>query len=282
MKERDPRWESELWSYVSTGDGAHCPIYSHCQVRQRSGWCPSDNIECFNQLLDIDQFNPSNYAAIGDVTPCRIFQLVEMLAENFLRKGKVHCPPVSTQLVSLVDEQHPIEVRLVPLTVHHGAIWRLNDTWVVQLNANDTPATRRFTLFHEAFHILAHRRAVPVFNRRGLKAGPFNEMLAEYFATCILLPRQCYDQGLKVSTEASAGEVEQPWAIALRWIQCRLSLSMATAVLILNDEWQQAELLYRNAAESMFFNIDQKDNSAYQDICGVLVYGSGVKPIWVC
>lgn len=191
MKERDPRWESELWSYVSTGDGARCPIYSHCQVKRRGGWCPGDNIECFNQLLDISQFNPSNYDAIGDVTPCRIFQLVEMLAENFLRKGKVHCPLVPTTLLALTDEQRSIEVRLVPLTVHHGAIWRLKDSWVVQLNANDMPATRRFTLFHEAFHILAHRRGASVFKRRRLKAGSFNELLAEYFAACILLPRQC-------------------------------------------------------------------------------------------
>ena len=53
---------------------------------------------------------------------------------------------------------------------------------------------------------------------------------------------------------------------------------MAAAVLIPSDEWQQAELLYRKAADSMFFNIDQKDNSAYQCICGVLVYGSRVRP----
>ena len=192
MEERIPRWESELWSYVSRGDGARCPIYSHCQIRQRGGWCSSDNIDCLIQLLDVSPFRPSNYDAIVDLACGRIFNLVEMLAESFLRKGKVHCLPVPTELLSLADEQYSIEVRLVPLRAHHGAIWRLKDSWVIQLNANDTPVTRRFTLFHEAFHILAQRKANKVLHKeRGLKTGSFNELLAEYFATCILMPREC-------------------------------------------------------------------------------------------
>jgi len=107
-------------------------------------------------------------------------------------------------------------------------------------------------------------------------------------AGTMALARQCYDRGLKVSSEALAGEVEKPWAIALRRINCRLLLSMAAAVLIPSDEWEQSELLYRKAADSMFFNIDQKDNTVYRDICGILVHGSGasltpigfVEPDW--
>lgn len=92
------------------------------------------------------------------------------------------------------------------------------------------------------------------------------------------LARQCYERGIKVSSEALAGEVERPWKIALYQTNSRLALSMAVAVLIPSDEWQQAELLYRKVANSMFFNMEQKDNGAYQDICGVLVYGSDVSP----
>ena len=94
-----------------------------------------------------------------------------------------------TELVSLADEQH-IEVRLVPLMAYHGAIWHLKDGWVIQLNKNDPTAIRRFTEFHVAFHILTHRKASPVFRKRGLKAGYFNELLAERFATCMLMPKK--------------------------------------------------------------------------------------------
>ena len=178
--DRIPGWEAKLRCYISSGDGLRCPLCSRCQVRQGEGWCPSDRVEHLDQLANID------YHCI--VISCRIFKLVEMLAQKYLKKGKVHCPPVPTELVSLADEQNPIEVRSVPLTAFHGAIWCLKDSWVIQVNKNDPPATTRFTLFHEAFHILAHRRATPVFRKRGLESGCFNELLAEQFAACILIP----------------------------------------------------------------------------------------------
>jgi len=54
------------------------------------------------------------------------------------------------------------------------------------LNANfgQTKLTRkRFTLFHEAFHIEAHDKADPVFRTRGCERGTFNELLAECFSS---------------------------------------------------------------------------------------------------
>ena len=49
---------------------------------------------------------------------------------------------------------------------------------------------RQFILFHKAFHVLAHIQGVPVFRKRGFVGGHFNEALADYFATCILMPRE--------------------------------------------------------------------------------------------
>jgi len=195
-----PRWEAELWSYISRGDGVHCPLYSLCQVRQRGGWCPSDCAEHLTQAVDI------NYGAT--VTPGRMFTLVEMLARKYLKKGKACCPPVPTDLVAFADEQYPIEVRLVPLAAYHGAIWYLDDSWVIQLNKNDTLATRRFTLFHEAFHILAHRSGTPVFRKIGLEAGSFNELLAEQFAACTLMPdRWVRENWVEVNDLTSLAEI---------------------------------------------------------------------------
>lgn len=186
--EKIPKWESELWSCISSGDGMQCPLYSCCQVRQRAGWCPSDCVERIDQLLDTSCSNLSDYGPA--VISCRIFKLVEMLAQKYLKKGKVYYPPVPAELASLADEQYSIEVRLVPLLACHGAIWHLKDRWIIQLNRNDAAAARRFTLFHEAFHILAHRRATPVFSKRGGREHPFSEMLADTFAAFILMPRQ--------------------------------------------------------------------------------------------
>jgi len=190
MEEKPPKWESELWSYVGRGDGAHCPMYDHCQFRQRSGWCADDNKERLSQLADAKRFRSTSYDFIECATNCRMAQMVEMLAQKYLKKGGVHCPPVPTGLLSLADKQHAIETRLLPLKAYHGAIWHLREGWIIQLNDNDILATRRLTLFHEAFHILAHCKTAPVFRKRGSLQGSFNELLADHFAKSILMPRE--------------------------------------------------------------------------------------------
>jgi len=190
---KTPRWESELWSYMSSSDGQHCPAYSHCQVRLKGEWCADNNREVLEKLYRDDDFRPEKYSNIEEATHSAASEMakrIEMLAQRYLKQGNCHCPPASTELISFVDERHPVEVRLLPLKAYHGAIWRLGGMWVIQLNSNDAPAVRRFSLFHEAFHILAHRRATPVFRKRESTTGSFNELVADYFAASVLMPRR--------------------------------------------------------------------------------------------
>ena len=94
-----------------------------------------------------------------------------------------------TMLILLIDPTGTTEVHHLPLKAYHGSIWHLKEGWVVQLKGNDTRGMQRFTLFHEVFHILAPCRTTPKFKKRGLIRGSFNELLADHFASCILMPR---------------------------------------------------------------------------------------------
>ena len=102
---RTPRWENELWSYISTGNGIRCPLYDCCQIRKQGGWCPDENKEKINQLLDEGQFIPHSYDFIESEAKGygRLCQLVEMLAQKHLKIGKVHHPPVPAGIVTLFD-----------------------------------------------------------------------------------------------------------------------------------------------------------------------------------
>jgi len=170
------------------------PAYSRCRHRLSGGWCPNDSIKRISSLLDDSQFKINKYSSVGGTLGkqfCgRVFQLVEKLAEGYIKRAGAYCPPVPTKIVSLIDEQDSIEIRQPSLHTYHGGVWHLGDKWVIQLKSDDPPVVKRFTLFHEAFHILAHRRATPVFKKRGRKRGSFNELLADYFAGCILMPRK--------------------------------------------------------------------------------------------
>jgi len=200
--EKIPRWESELWSYMSSGDGINCPLHDTCQTRQHGGWCFSDNKEMFSGLYGTHAVSSgSDENELGAFRglfehnfpqkwiPGRIFQLVEALANKYIKQSKLNQPPVITELIKQLDISPGIEIRPLPLKAYHGAIWRLEDGWVIHINNEDKPARQRATLFHEVFHILAHCRATPVFRKRGIKEGLFNEMLADYFAGCILMPK---------------------------------------------------------------------------------------------
>lgn len=195
MGGKSPSWESELWSYISSGDGMRCRLYSQCPARRGNSFCAEDNREELRRLFDSDhQFDPGDYGFIkfqGGVT-YRLAILIERLAQRQLKKGKIRYPPVPAELIMLADGQYPIEVRFLSLKACHAATWRLGDRWVIQLESKCSSARNRFNLFHEAFHILAHCNSVdrPVFNRRGFKQGSFNELLADYFAICILMPRE--------------------------------------------------------------------------------------------
>jgi hypothetical protein len=187
-----PSWEAELWSYVGSGDGMSCPLRDYRQVMEKTTWCPDEYRERLNQLLDERQFNPRSYYFIRSEADgiCRLCQLIERLAEGYLRRGNALRPPVSTELVKMVDPQNPVEIRKLKLKAYHGAIWSQQDGWVIQINDSDSAPTARFTIFHEAFHILAHCRTTPVFRKRGSVVGSFNELLADHFAFCMLMPRE--------------------------------------------------------------------------------------------
>lgn len=184
------KWESELWHFVSQGNGMHCPIKDRCDVYRNGSWCASDHPEKIVQLIDRKRVRPSNYTFMENCKCGEIFYLVARLADTYLKLGKVSYPPVPSELISVFDRHNKIEVHELPLKTCHGGIWHIEDRWIIQLRKEDTSAMKRFVLFHEAFHMLAHHKAEPVFKKRGVLQGSFNELLADYFATSILLPNE--------------------------------------------------------------------------------------------
>ena len=196
---KTPEWEAELWSYLSEGDGTHCPIYDSCRLRQQGEWCLSEHeayYQLMNNFLDDEVPDLTDPAGIEfELRGCRrmgkIFRLVKRLAVKYRAEIGREKLPVPADLITHGGDDRPIEVRELPFKAHHGAIWRLRNCWVVQLNSNDTPARKRFTLYHEIFHILAHCKATPVFKKTSSSPeGSFNELLADHFAAIILMPEK--------------------------------------------------------------------------------------------
>jgi hypothetical protein len=199
MKARIGDWENELWSLINIGDGTNCPHYKSCQYKKNRSYCLSRDeayAEEMNLSLDSDTLFFSSTGEIFPKVPeCvsngRIFTLVRKLAQYYAEKLGIMEIPVQTEITNHICFDQPIEIRLVPLKSAHGAVWRLRDGWVIHLNSKDSSARRRFTLYHEIFHILAHCNATPVFKKASSqKQGSFNELLADHFSAVMIMPEE--------------------------------------------------------------------------------------------
>lgn len=94
-------------------------------------------------------------------------------------------------LLNWLDEGSSIEVRPVDLRAFYAATWYMSDGWVIQVSSTVSPPRKRVVLFHEAFHIITHNHCqAPIFKKREITQGSFNELLADYFAICVLMPRE--------------------------------------------------------------------------------------------
>jgi hypothetical protein len=223
MEKKTPKWESELWAYLSSGDGTSCPMYPSCQLRGGNVRCFSENEDYFqlvNEFVDKDEpeLHAPSISKLEFLT-CpgsgRVFRLVSRLAGKYQELVGIDRLPVPTDLITRDSNQLPIEVRQVPLKANHGAVWQLSDCWLVHLNSNDTPARQRFTLYHEIFHILAHCKGTPVFKKAGhSQGGAFNELLADHFASIILLPtalvKRLWPEVQDIGRMAAVFEVPKP------------------------------------------------------------------------
>ena len=203
MKERTVEWETELWSYLSKGDGINCPLYDDCEIKQNGGLCLNDHKDKLGKLyggtpinVDFDTERIDDFSKVvgnrllENWIPGPIFQLVERLANKCIEQSNITQPPIQAQIIDTFDIDRPVEIRPVKLKAYQGAVWYTDDRWVVHLNSQEPLGSQRTTLFHEIFHIIAHTKSTPVFKKRGVREGFFNELLADYFAGCILTPQK--------------------------------------------------------------------------------------------
>jgi predicted transcriptional regulator len=107
------------------------------------------------------------------------------------------------------------------LPVSGSAHWN-GHTWVIVLNALEGPTRQRFSLAHEFKHIIDHNIKHFLY-RDGLdgSANKQAEQIADYFAGCLLMPKQhvkrLYYQGVQRPTELS-----EHFQVSARAVQFRL------------------------------------------------------------
>ncbi|MHB1135073.1 MAG: ImmA/IrrE family metallo-endopeptidase [Chloroflexota bacterium] len=152
--------------------------------------------------------------------PCVLLQHVESQANAFLAAAGISKPPVPLELIHTFDPLRPVEIRLLPLRAHHGAVWLLDDEWVLHLNANQPLPMKRYVAFHEGYHIVCHVSAMYE-PETSDGCRPFTEATADYFAASLLMPREwILAYWPQVRSMAKMAEIFQaPEAAVRSWVR---------------------------------------------------------------
>lgn len=122
---------------------------------------------------------------------------VEALAGHLLDFADVRRPPTPLSLIHAVAD---VRLLYVDWRYHHGLTHRRRGVFYIAVNANDVEDERRFTVFHELFHVI--ERVQPVF-RLAAPAEWHGELLADHFALSILLN----ERWLPACLRACAGDM---------------------------------------------------------------------------
>lgn len=156
--------------------------------------------------------------------------LAELQANRLLQlRGMAHDVPVATTIITelpRITVEHDPEL---PKDAASGSsTWDYQrHSWVISLNPTEPRRRRRFTVLHEYKHILDH--GSPGIRVAG-SAAPFQrpaaEVVADYFAGCVLMPKRLltaayYDGIQRPADLAELFDVSEP-AIRVRLSQVGL------------------------------------------------------------
>ncbi len=77
--------------------------------------------------------------------------------------------------------------------------------------------------------------------------------------------RRCYERGVEIIENTKLKENDYH-----KMYLCHLYLSLANILLSHFDAWEEVDGLYRNAADAIFFDVQEKSNQEYNDICYII------------
>ena len=114
-------------------------------------------------------------------------RVAELQANRLLEAAEIREPAVPDSVVTDLPRVTVERVGRIPVS---GSVHWAKGLWVISLNRHEPVARRRFSLFHEAKHVLdAPFGDVLYPSWRGLSGEERAEQVANHFAACLLMPK---------------------------------------------------------------------------------------------
>ena len=157
---------------------------------------------------------------------------IATLAETILRECGIFAPPVPIKEIIL---GRGVEIRHGDLGEISGLLVRLPENAVIGVNSKQAPVRQRFTMAHEFGHLLLHEGLkqhsdtsfkVNYRDRTSSEATDVDEVEANFFAACILMPRIFLDQAKAIEAlddDAAVYELAEKFNVSQHAMSLRLA-----------------------------------------------------------
>lgn len=129
---------------------------------------------------------------LRSLRPCRAMTTAEALtvaerqAVTLLSLQDVTSPAVPVEVITELPRLRLAYDETLPVS---GSAYWDGQAWVITLNATEPLVRQRFSLLHEFKHVLDHPTKQLFTSDRGRSAEQQHELLADFFAASVLMPR---------------------------------------------------------------------------------------------
>lgn len=137
---------------------------------------------------------PSVIADLRRLTPHRPLTVIEGLriaelqANRLLAAQGITEPPVPESVIATLPR---VQVERAGWMQDSGCVGWSKGRWLIVLNRDESPVRQRFSLMHEAKHLLDAPFGDVLYPAwGGMSAKDRSEQVADHFAACVLMPKQ--------------------------------------------------------------------------------------------
>lgn len=162
-----------------------------------------------------------DFVPIRPLTRAEALRIAELQAIRFLKLAGVTEPPVSERIIAELPRVQVERVRLLPVS---GATQWTKGRWLILLRAQEPLTRQRFSLAHEAKHVIDDRflnvlyRGIPEAER-----SQFVEQVCDYFAGCLLVPRPWLKRAWASSRIQRLPDLAEHFGVSEQAIEVRLA-----------------------------------------------------------
>lgn len=187
------------------------------QIRNRQVATATEHLpgapELQNALHDLRALVPNQH-----VSHIEALRITERQASALRRALGAHDDYFDVDIVGHIPR---ISVQHVNDLPAKGASFWGHGTWHIHVRTQESTMERRFTVLHELKHVLDHPTQHLIYDERALVSYGERELIADYFARCVLMPANRLRRLFATTTDRDL--LAARFGVTRRTVQQRLS-----------------------------------------------------------